>query len=141
MKKYERFINEKFKVYAPLDDNDCSDILEFLCQENAHNKRERTERNNMYQRMVKIAQGRMLLSSTCHSVSDEYKIWQVSTHKHRLLWFYDEGHIIICTHVFYKNKNGRTPPKEIERACNIKVEYFEAKRANQLKFVSEDDEE
>lgn len=141
MKKYELFIEDRFRMFAPLDDNDCCEILDFLSQQDGLNKKEQKERDSMQKRLERIAGGRRLSSQTCHRIDDEHKIWQVRSEKHRILWFYDEGFIIICISVFFKNTEGSPPPGEIERARKRKAEYFEAKRANQLKFVGEDDEE
>ncbi len=39
----------------------------------------------------------------------------------RVLWFYDAGHIIICTHGFSgKSGRGKTPKSEIDRAKGIR---------------------
>lgn len=44
----------------------------------------------------------------------------------RVLWFYDEGKLIICTHGFVKKKQ-KTPPGEIKRAKKIRKKYLEEK--------------
>jgi phage-related protein len=46
----------------------------------------------------------------------------------RLLWFYDAGQIIICTHGFSgKRGKGKTPRREIHRAQQIRQKYLEEK--------------
>ncbi|MDP2806510.1 MAG: type II toxin-antitoxin system RelE/ParE family toxin [bacterium] len=45
-------------------------------------------------------------------------------YKHtRLLFFYQAGHIIICTHGFWKQSQ-KTPPKEINKAKELKKIYL-----------------
>ena len=44
----------------------------------------------------------------------------------RVLWFYDQGQMIICTHGFVKKKK-KTPRVEIDRAKKIRRQYFEEK--------------
>ncbi len=47
----------------------------------------------------------------------------------RLLWFYDESRIVICTHGFSGKKgSGKTSRKEIDRAKEIRQEYLREKR-------------
>lgn len=51
----------------------------------------------------------------------------------RVLWFYDEGHIMLCTTAFHK------PPKkrlrqDVDVSINWFRRYFAAKTANQLTF-------
>jgi phage-related protein len=44
----------------------------------------------------------------------------------RIIFFYDQNRIVICSHAF--NKQGqKTPRKEIEKALNRKLNYFETK--------------
>jgi phage-related protein len=46
----------------------------------------------------------------------------------RVLWFYDKGKLIICTHGFVK-KRMDTPRREIERAQRIRQIYFQQKNS------------
>jgi hypothetical protein len=45
----------------------------------------------------------------------------------RVLWFYDEGSLIICSHGFIKKKD-KTPPEEIKRAQAIRTQYQREKK-------------
>jgi phage-related protein len=46
----------------------------------------------------------------------------------RLLWFYDAGQIIICSHGFSgKRGKGKTPRQEIDQAKEIRKKYLEEK--------------
>lgn len=62
-------------------------------------------------------------------------IYEFKTTNLRVLWFWDEGRMILCTHGFVK-KSRKTPPGEIARALNMKASYTVAKQAKQLKFES-----
>ncbi len=59
----------------------------------------------------------------------EFKSWGL-----RLICFYDEGSLIICTHGYFKQSQGM-PKKEKTRALNLKNAYFEAKKRNQILHV------
>lgn len=52
----------------------------------------------------------------------------------RVLWFYDEGKIIVCTHGFWKTTR-RTPAPEIERARKLRDEYLLAKHNRSLRTI------
>ncbi|WP_372796436.1 type II toxin-antitoxin system RelE/ParE family toxin [Pontiella sp.] len=49
----------------------------------------------------------------------------------RLVWFWDEQKMIVCTHGFTKARP-KTPRKEIEKALARKADYFEAKANGSL---------
>jgi phage-related protein len=52
----------------------------------------------------------------------------------RVLWFYDEGKIVVCTHGFWKTTR-RTPEAQIEKAQKLRREYLLAKRAKALRII------
>jgi phage-related protein len=53
----------------------------------------------------------------------------------RLLWFYDEGRLVVCVNGYIK-QGQKTPNEEIEQALQWKNKYFEAKGENTLKDVT-----
>ena len=55
----------------------------------------------------------------------------------RVLWFYDEGKVVVCTHGFWKT-TPRTARVEIEKAQRLRSEYLLAKRRNSLRIISSD---
>ena len=50
----------------------------------------------------------------------------------RVMGFWDEGQLIVCSHGFLK-KSQKTPPGEIDRAVESRSVYFEAKQLGLLK--------
>lgn len=58
-------------------------------------------------------------------------LYEIKTTKLRVLCFWDEGSLIICTHGFIK-KSKKTPPKDLERAQRDKNQYFDEKRKRTL---------
>ena len=52
----------------------------------------------------------------------------------RVLWFYDEGRMVICTQGFVK-KARKTPSAEIEKAISLKENYLQEKRRGALKII------
>jgi len=49
----------------------------------------------------------------------------------RIVWFWDEEKMVICTHGFKKSTQ-KTPRGQIERALSKKADYFEAKAKGTL---------
>jgi phage-related protein len=52
----------------------------------------------------------------------------------RVLWFYDEGKMILCTHGFIK-KSQKTSSSEIEQAVSIRGDYLKEKKKGPFKIV------
>ena len=53
-------------------------------------------------------------------------LYEIKTSKLRVLCFWDEGSLIICTHGFVK-KSQKTPKSEIKKAEQAKTDYFDEK--------------
>ena len=68
----------------------------------------------------------------CHKI--EEKIYQFRQGKIRVLWFYDENKIIICTNGFVKQKQ-RTPKNEKDRAKSMMKRYLDEKRSGPLRKI------
>jgi phage-related protein len=53
----------------------------------------------------------------------------------RVLWFYDEGRMIVCTHGYWKTTR-RTPLGEIDKARRLRSDYLLAKSGNYRRIIS-----
>jgi phage-related protein len=65
-------------------------------------------------------------------------IWEFIRGRLRVLWFTDEGRVIVCTHGFIK-KSQRTPAREIRRAERMYQDYLAAKEVGELVVEEETD--
>ncbi|WP_232457886.1 type II toxin-antitoxin system RelE/ParE family toxin [Burkholderia ubonensis] len=77
-----------------------------------------------------------------HHVGDDPKVWQFDvTGTLRLLYFYDEGRVVVLTKAFYKSggKSGKTPKALIKAAQKLYTDYMRAKQANTLEIEEIDD--
>jgi phage-related protein len=75
----------------------------------------------------------------CSSLGDdifEFKTGPKRGKKLRVLWFYDEGRLIVCTHSFLKDTR-TTPPDEKAKAIRMRRAYFDAKRHQVLPQIED----
>lgn len=66
-----------------------------------------------------------------HKISGE--IWELIAGRLRVLWFYDEGRLIVCSHGFVK-RTRKTPASEIDRAQASYNAYLAAKEARSFRL-------
>jgi hypothetical protein len=114
----------KFKVYAWRDEASC-EVLEFLEGLEANGDSDAQRILNLIDRTAN--QGAPRNEKHCRLLDDgiyEFKAPNTA----RVLWFYDAGRIIICTHGFSgKRGRGKTSKSEIERAKSIRRLYLKEK--------------
>jgi phage-related protein len=67
-----------------------------------------------------------------HQIKGE--IYEFIQGRLRVLWFYDEGRLILCTQGFIK-KTQKTPASEIEQAIKTREKYFREKGKGPLKIL------
>lgn len=53
----------------------------------------------------------------------------------RLLWFYDEGRVVICANGYFK-QGQKIPNTEIDAAIRWKNDYFAARKAGKLRDIT-----
>jgi phage-related protein len=68
---------------------------------------------------------------TSHKIAGE--VWELIAGRLRVLWFYDEGRLVVCSHGFVK-RTRKTPAGEIERAHAACAAYRAAKKDGTLKM-------
>lgn len=71
-----------------------------------------------------------------HLVDPDAKLWQFRVDHIRVIWFYDEGFVLICAHLYAK-RQAKAPPGEIAAAKKVRDAYFAAKRARKLMLRNE----
>ena len=128
---YALIYEDVFSVYALEKDDGSCDIAELLDTSYSNNKEDENLRAAMVRRIEGIAKGNLPISNVHHSIDEG--IWQISSGKYRLLYFFDAGRRIICTHYFIKEKD-KTPRKEIGKAKKHRDNYFRAKKENTISF-------
>lgn len=125
-------VKDQFEVYAVKlnGDEEHDSFLLLSGRGQPSNKREQSAVRSALARISRLSKSPRSLSETvCHAVS--VGIWQITSDQYRIMWFYDEGRLIICTHYFVK-KTQKTPPAQIERAKRIRDAYFKDKADGNL---------
>ena len=112
---------QAFKIFALVVDEQCA-LLEFL---NGLSEAMPDENAKLMRLLDNTAQsGPPRNEQKCRLLRDG--VWEFKTPGGvRVLWFYDRGKLIICTHGFVKKKQ-KTSPGEIERALRLKQLYENA---------------
>lgn len=124
---------QSFTIYAACNARGDCELIEFLdglganLQDDADHMLELLER-------VSIT-GPPRNSGICHQIQGD--IYEFIKRRLRVLWFYDEGRVIVCTHGFMKDTQ-KTPKAEIAKADRIREQYFASKAQNDLE-IEEDD--
>ncbi len=65
-------------------------------------------------------------------------IWEFISGDLRILWFYDERKVVVCSHGFVKQRQ-KTPKAQLEQAEAVRQRYFSAKRRSALQIEDEED--
>lgn len=71
-----------------------------------------------------------------HQIDPVHGIWQFTKGRVRILWFYDEGRLIVVSHGFLKATQ-KTPEDEVRKAITAAATYSQAKRAGKLRFIED----
>jgi len=131
--------NEIWKIYGIGSSADRCEVLEGMEFLSQNFERDVVKMVAILDRAAKTPEGpRCFPTEISHQVDKESSIWQFTSGRLRLLWFFDEGRVIICTNIFIK-KGQKTPRKEKERAIKLKQQYFTAKRNDKLIVIDDED--
>lgn len=123
---------QSFTIYAACDARGHCELVEFLDGLGANLQ---GDGDHMLELLERVAvNGPPRNQDVCHQIQGD--IYEFIKRRLRVLWFYDEGRVILCTHGFMKNTR-KTPKVEIAKAERIKERYFSAKARNDLE-VEED---
>ena len=94
-----------------------------------------SQKVRMLARLAEVAQnGPPRNTKICHQI--ETDIWQLELGRIRILWFYDQGRVVILSHGFLKQTQ-KTPEAEKQVARETLRRYREAKSRNQLRILED----
>lgn len=93
------------------------------------------QKMRMLARLAEVAQnGPPRNAKICHQI--ETDLWQLELGRIRILWFYDQGRVVILSHGFLKQTQ-KTPEAEKQAAREALKRYRDAKARNQLRILED----
>ena len=122
-----------YAVYATAGKRDQCELLEFLGGLGPNLQKDRDRMLALLERVALEGPPR----NTEISRRIKGKLFEFIQGRLRLLWFYDEGRLIICTSGFVK-KSRRSPRYEIEHAIQVMSNYFEDKKRGEIQIYEEE---
>lgn len=95
----------------------------------------RKDKDRMFRRLEEIAnRGPFYLPDISHKIEGEIR--QTEQGRVRILWFFDSGRVIVCSHGFIK-KSEKTPERQKVAARRAFAAYHAAKVAGSLIYLEE----
>lgn len=123
----------KFELLAVCRDRGDCLLLEFFDELEANLVKDRDRMLNLLEKVAVNGPPKHNIEA---SRSLEDGIYELKRGSLRVLWFYDSGRVIVCTHGFVK-KGQKTPRQEIDTAKRYMAQYQAAKRDNTLEVSDE----
>jgi phage-related protein len=118
-------------LYAVCSDRGECPLETFLADRSQLGK----DKDRMLRRLEAIADhGPQYLPEISHQIEPD--IWQTEQGRLRILWFYDRGRVIVCSHGFIK-RTRKTPEGEKALARQVLWEYRAAKAAGAIRILEE----
>ena len=122
-----------YTVYAVAKSRDHCELLEFL---NGLGQNLQKDCDRMLALLDRVAmEGQPRNTEISHQIKG--KLFEFIQGRLRVLWFYDEGRLIICTSGFVK-KGQKTPRDEIDHSIQLMNGYFEDKKRGQIQIYREE---
>jgi hypothetical protein len=123
-------------VLALCDSRGDCELLEFLASVGSRYAKDRTRLLALFDRIAE--QGPARNDALSHHLSGD--VWEFIQGGLRVLWFYDAGRVVICSHGLVK-KTRKIPPADIRRTqagCNA---FRLAQRLGRVEVVDDEEEE
>lgn len=129
-------IHEKaaWSIYTPCDAEGDSDLWAFLQDIDPNLKKDAEGMLSLFLYISETGP-QNLNDRLCHLINDGIREFKKG--KIRILWFYDEGNVVICSHGIKKNYQ-KIKKEDIKKAKCCRDAYNEAKRANAIQIVKGD---
>jgi hypothetical protein len=125
----------KFNVLAECGDDLQCELLSFLNGLEGNLVNHGLRMLNLLERIAQEGPPRRV--EVCHQIRGP--IFQCEQGRIRILWFYDEGQMIICSHGFLKTSR-KTPRNHIRRAENTYRRYFDDKTRGTINIIEDEEE-
>ena len=135
VRKRERQKTYKFNVLAECEDDRQCELLSFLNGLEGDLVSHGLRMLNLLERIA--LEGPPRREEVCHQIRGP--IFQCGQGHIRVLWFYDEGQMVICSHGFIKTSR-KPPQRQIRRAENAYRRYFDDKTKGAINIIEDEEE-
>ncbi len=135
VRKRERQKTYKFNVLAECGEDRQCELLSFLNGLEGDLVSHGLRMLNLLERIALEGPPRRV--EVCHQIKGP--IFQCEQGRIRVLWFYDEGQMVICSHGFIKTSR-KTPRDQIRRAENAYRRYFDDKAKRTINIIEDEEE-
>ena len=133
IKRFPGLEGLEWKIYSVCDEQGVSEVEQLFTGGILCKKDDLSRLLYMLDRVSKVGPS-TFPKDICHDFGDG--LWQFTAHSIRLMWFYDEGKVVVCTHGFVK-KRAKTNNSEINKAKSIKKEYFSRRFSGTLTKIED----
>lgn len=83
--------------------------------------------------LVRVAEhGPLRNTEISHQI--EAAVWELRQGRLRVLWFYDVGRIVVCSHGFVK-RTSKVPAREVDLARANRARYLRARERRQIEIA------
>lgn len=125
--------NGRYTVLSACDGRGTPILLSFLEGLGPNLQKDMTHMIALLERVAVVGPPRN--TEISHKIDGE--IWEFIKGRLRVFYFYDEGHVVVCTHGLVK-KSQKTPKADLAHAEQVRKIYLAAKQAGAL--IIEEDE-
>jgi Phage derived protein Gp49-like (DUF891) len=127
---------QRWRVLALCDSRGACELLEFLASVGSRFVKDRTRLLALFDRIAE--QGPPRNDALSHHLSGD--VWEFIQGGLRVLWFYDAGRVVICSHALVK-KARKIPLADIRKAQAGRDAFKQAQRLGRVEVVDDEEEE
>ncbi len=121
---------DRWSVWAPVNDDESCPVMDFMEGIDGNHQGAVDKMISLLQHVAQSGP-RELPDSLSHQVGDG--LWQFTKGRLRLIWFYDDGRVVVCAHAHFK-KTPKIPRRDLDAAGRVRGQYLIAKTKGELVY-------
>lgn len=137
--RLKRLIKDRWRICAPLDAQNRTEVETFLSELDGNYEANIGGMLALMERYAKLGPNGMN-DAICHIANKKEKIWEFIKGRLRVYWFDAGNEIVVCVCACIK-KSQKVDPTMVDKAIQMKNDYFRLKAAGiAIEIVEEEDE-
>ncbi len=109
----KKIIGDKWQVYAGCESEEKCQILDFLNEIPSNMVKYKDRLLNIFEQ-ASATGPRHFNNNISHQIDEKNSIWEFIAGRLRVLWFYDNGKLIVCSNIFVKSTKKNTQIRKNE---------------------------